>query len=251
MDMVDFGKELDYYCRSLIRILYPANCIWCQIPLILDEMYLCTRCSKAIEPLKKPVCARCAHLLPPYGSRRSLCSACRSERPYYDRGFALVKYEDPTKVIFHQIKFQKKFWLLKIFSELLKDFSSSVELTGYDMVVPVPLDSARERERGFNQAFIIAQMLKRTRKEIALPIFKVLKKRKKTPPQSQLKRRERLVNLEGAFSIKKRGSLRGKYVLLVDDIFTTGSTMNECAKILKEGGAERVDFFAIARSSSI
>lgn len=249
--MVEFGKEFNYYCRSLIRIIYPANCVLCKIPLVLDETYLCIKCFETIEPLKKPVCVKCAHLLPPYGTERSLCSNCRSERPYYNRGFALVKYDDRTKSIFHQIKFQKKFWLMNIFSKLITCFSSSAELANYDMIVPVPLDPRRERERGFNQARIIAQILKQANKKNAILISDALIKRKKTPSQSQLKRQERLVNLEGAFSAKKRGYVRGKHVLLVDDIFTTGSTMNECAKILKEDGAERVDFLAIARSSSI
>lgn len=246
--MVDFGREARYYYRSLVRILYPAYCVLCRIPLVLDEIDLCTPCTRTIEPLKKPTCLKCVQLLPPYGNNSSLCSACRSKRPHYDRGFALVRYEDPIKTIFHQIKFQKKSWLLRIFSKLIKDLASSIEVTNYDMIVPIPLDSRRERERGFNQALIIAQMLERTRQKNRLQVSKTLRKKKKTLPQSQLKREERLVNLEGAFLIKQQGLVRGKHILLVDDIFTTGSTVNECAKILKENGAERVDFLTIARS---
>ena len=78
-----------------------------------------------------------------------------------------------------------------------------------------------------------------------------IQKKKKTPPQSQLKRQERLNNLAGAFCLKKKSTVRGKRILLVDDIFTTGSTINECAKILKASGAERVDFFTIARSQAL
>ncbi|MBI4358842.1 MAG: ComF family protein [Candidatus Omnitrophica bacterium] len=116
------------------------------------------------------------------------------------------------------------------------------------MIIPVPLDSRRARERGFNQALIIAKMLKRTDKKNTPPIVPLLRKVKKTLPQSQLRREERLNNLAGAFTIRKQRGIRGKQILLVDDIFTTGSTINECTKVLKEAGADRVDFFTIARS---
>ena len=247
--MLDFGTELNYYWRSFIRILYPANCVLCQIPLMIEEIHLCISCVKKIEPLKVPICLRCARSLAPYGNHRLICSQCRSERPYYDRGFALVPYEEPIKNIFHQIKFQKKLWLIKIFSGLLERLPSS-EMINYEMIVPVPLDSRRERERGFNQALIIAQMLSGLNLKNTPQIKKVLAKKKRTLPQSQLKREERLNNLENVFSLRQRGAVRGKQVLLVDDIFTTGTTINECARILKEDGAERVDFFTIARSQS-
>ena len=145
------------------------------------------------------------------------------------------------------MKFQKKLWLLKVFSEPLEQFSHSTQLKNYDVLVPVPLDTRRERERGFNQALMIAQILAGKNRK-GIPIRQILRKRKRTLPQSQLKRQERLSNLNGAFLVKKRGSVRGKQLLLIDDIFTTGSTINECAKILKEDGAERVDFLTIARS---
>src|SRR3989338_4551346 len=241
--MLSFGTELNHYLRSLIRILYPAVCILCRIPLVLEETYLCALCAQKIEPIKTPKCLRCAHSLPPYGIYKSLCSSCRSQRPYYDHGFALVPYEEPVRTIFHQIKFQKKLWLLKIFSEALRHFSNSIEIKNYEMIIPVPLDGTRYRKRGFNQALVIAQMLKHLSQENSIEVSELLKKRK-TLPQSQLKRAERLNHLENAFSLKKRGCVRGKQILLVDDIFTTGSTINECAKILKEDN-NQTHFFVL------
>ena len=247
--MLEFGTEFNYYWRSLVRILYPAYCALCRVSLVLEETHLCSPCSLKIEPLKAPTCLRCARALPPYGNHRSVYSQCRSERPYYDRGFALVPYQEPIKDILHQIKFQKKLWLLKIFSNPLQDFSAS-EIRNYDLIVPVPLDSRRKRERGFNQALLIAQMLKRINQKNTPEIRTIIKKKKRTPPQSQLRRQERLHNLGDAFSLKEKSFARGKQILLVDDVFTTGSTINECAKILKENGADRVDFFTLARAQS-
>ena len=241
-------KDLSDYWRSFIRLLYPAHCLSCRVPLLIDETYLCSSCHQTIQLLKVPLCIRCASPLPPYGSYRSLCGPCSSHRPYYDRGFALVRYEEPVKTVFHHIKFGKKIWLLRLFAPLVEQCSNRLNVSDYDMLIPVPLDSKRQRERGFNQAQAIAGMLKRSNPNRNLGIREPLVKWKRTLPQSQLTRHERLKNVEGVFSVRKRSLVHGKHILLVDDIFTTGSTINECAKLLKEEGAERVDFFTIARS---
>jgi ComF family protein len=247
--MFSFGKEVHSYWQSFIRLVYPASCPVCEIPLLLYEPYLCSSCTLKIKAANGPKCAKCARILPPYGPSRHVCTTCTTGRPFYHRGFALVKYESPIKTIFHEIKFQNKPWLLKVFAAQLKEFAGSFPaLTTYDMMIPVPLDSKKARERSFNQARIIAQMLKRSVSENKIEIRNLIKKKKKTLPQSQLRRRDRLKNLIGAFSIKNRAAIKGKHILVVDDIFTTGSTVNECARLLKENGAERVDFFTLARS---
>lgn len=241
------GKELKRYWRSFLRIIYPASCTACHLPLYMSETDLCRMCREAIEVLKAPLCLKCASPLPPFGSPRATCSQCRSERRYFDRGFALVKYEEPVRTVMHQLKFHQKPWLLRVFSPWLEALDGSNRFRNYDLIVPVPLDRRRELERGFNQALMIARTLTRVNRNTG-PVRQILKKRKRTLPQSQLKREERLVNLNGAFSLQKRTRIAGKQVLLVDDIFTTGSTINECAKTLKEGGAECVDFLTLARS---
>lgn len=247
--MFDYGTEFNYYWRSFIRVLYPANCILCKTSLLLDELHLCLLCRQKIQPLPKPLCIKCARPIPLYEPFTS-CSSCRSERPHYDRGFALVEYDESTKSIFHQIKFEKKPWLFEIYQELLKNSLPSLGFGDYEMIVPVPLDGGRERKRGFNQALIVAKMIKQTQPADDLPIRKLIKKTKKTVPQSQLRRNQRLNNLNGAFRLDGSESISGSNILLIDDIFTTGSTVNECARILKEHGAQRVDFFTIARSNS-
>ena len=248
--MFDYGTEFSYWWRSLIRILYPATCVLCKTPLLLDELHLCILCKQKIQPLSVPTCLKCARPIPPYDSH-TICSSCRFERPYYDRGFALVEYDEPTRSILHQIKFEKKPWLFEIYLDLLQNLYSSFPFNNYEMIVPVPLDSRREQKRSFNQAIIIAQMLKHLNPSNPLPIKRFIKKTKKTTPQSQLRRSQRLTNLSGAFKLKGSDRVAGKNILLIDDVFTTGSTINECARILKENGAERVDFFTIARANSL
>ncbi|MBI1977143.1 MAG: ComF family protein [Candidatus Omnitrophica bacterium] len=248
--MFDFGKEFNSYWRSFIRLLYPASCVLCRTPLLIEESNICRECLQKIEHLKTPFCQKCARSLPPYGNYRSICSACRSEKPYFDHGFALVPYNEPVKQILHEVKFHKKLWLLQIFKNHLKNSLFSQELSHYDLLVPVPLDWWRIRERGFNQSMVIAEMVRNINSKNKLPVLNVLKKRKRTLPQSKLRREERLANLENAFCTDASPKIRGKHILLIDDIFTTGSTINECAKVLKQYGAEPVDFFTIARAES-
>lgn len=245
--MACLKEELLDYWKSLVRLLYPPACLLCRIPLVLSENHLCRFCTKKITPLQSPVCIKCSRPLPPYGKKRAVCQDCRSRRPAYDRGFSLVGYSEPVKQIFHEIKYRNKPWLLGIFSSFLNEFAKHYSLSAYDMMVPVPLDPKHQWSREFNQALILCQMLKKLSKRSPLTIQRVMAKKKKTPPQSQLGRAERLTNLSDAFEIKK-DSVRGKNILLIDDIFTTGSTVHECAKTLKERGASRVDFLTVARA---
>lgn len=247
--MFSFGKEVRAYWQSFIRLVYPASCPVCKIPLLLYEAYLCSSCVLKIKAVNHRNCVKCARALPPYGPSRNVCATCLNHRPFYRRGYAILKYESPVKTIFHEIKFQNKPWLLKVFASLVQEFTvSHPAFTAYDVMIPIPLDGQKVRERGFNQAEMIARMVQRSVPENKIEIRNLIQKRKKTLPQSQLKRHDRLKNLNGAFSIKNPHEIKGKHVLLIDDIFTTGSTINECAKLLKENGAECVDFFTLARS---
>jgi len=177
---------------------------------------------------------------------RSTCAPCRVHKPFYSRGFALVIYQKPTDKILHQIKFSRKPWLLAIFHDRLRDFASSPHMQTYDYLIPVPMDAGRQRERGFNQASIIARMISKWHPD-RVKVTDILKKKKHTLSQSQLTRLDRQRNLSGAFALKRNRAVTGKQILLIDDVFTTGSTLNECAKLLRSHGASRVDFLTIAR----
>jgi len=131
--------------------------------------------------------------------------------------------------------------MAKPLGDILKDCLQKEKFQG-DVVVPVPLHRSRERVRGFNQAELIAV-------RTGLPVLnRVLRRRKNTPSQTGLTRSERKRNLAGAFEL--RGDVRGRKMILVDDVYTTGSTMNEIARTLKRGGAERVEVLTVARVAS-
>ncbi len=239
-------KEIAKYWTTFLRLIYPSFCIFCEKPLSLDENYCCEPCVKALPMLRTPLCPKCASELPPFLARKSRCSSCRNITAYYDQGIAFFRYEDKIKTLLQHVKFSKKSWYLKIFLKFLSEIKFPISLGDYDMLVPVPMDSKRLREREFNQSELIAELIGRTKN--APPVESLLKKVRKTAPQSLLHRNERLVNLTEAFQVKKRFNLKNKKILLIDDVMTTGATINECARSLKEKGAKRVDFFSLART---
>jgi len=140
--------------------------------------------------------------------------------------------------IIHHLKYADRVSLAKPLGAILKECLQKERFQG-DVVVPVPLHRSRERIRGFNQAELIAV-------RTGLPVLnRMLRRRKNTPSQTGLTRSERKRNLAGAFEL--RGDVSGRRMILVDDVYTTGSTMNEIARTLKRGGAERVEVLTVAR----
>ncbi|MBI4387711.1 MAG: ComF family protein [Candidatus Omnitrophica bacterium] len=241
-------QEIKNYWTAFVRIIYPAFCLTCDSPLEIDERYLCALCHSRIPHLKEPLCQKCAAECPPFAPSNFRCSHCRSIKSHYHRGTALFPYRDEVKTILHAIKFEKKPWYLKIFKEAIAKAALPLPIAEYDLIVPVPADPKRKRERDFNPAYLIAETVAQS--SPGSRIRAILKKVKSTPPQSDLDRVKRLVNLSGAFRLSWHTDVRNQKILLVDDIVTTSATINECAKCLKEAGASRVDFFALARTGS-
>ena len=240
--------EFSRILTAFTRLIYPASCAVCRQDLEIKEKYLCSICAQTIELIRAPACKTCAKSIPPYLSQGKKCSECRSRKLHIDSGFATLTYNDTAKEIIHQAKFEKKFWLLDFFHPFLKSFSIRNEFRSYDLIVPVPLDGKRLKVRGFNQSLLIAQALAGSK--YSRKVKMVLKKSKHTEPQSQLHRSERLGNLAGAFRLSRFVSVLNRSILLVDDIVTSGATLEECARVLKIHGAKRVDFFALARTTN-
>lgn len=225
-----FQNVLPRYGEALLRLFYPSLCANCENLLELRESGLCVPCRGALEALR---------LLP--SEERIRLSFCHGHE-----GWALFRYEGVIKEVFHKIKFEKRRDLLRVFSHEISQFlQRRPRLAEYDCIVAVPLDLGRRLEREFNQSQMIATKVQE--------IFGIkqeagLIKKRSTPPQSLLGRRERHLNLNGVFSAASPHRIRGKSVLLVDDIFTTGATLEEAAKTLKAAGADRVGYFVLARS---
>ncbi len=211
--------------------MYPATCGACTVLLELDEKGLCSNCRSSLQRLRFPVEDSC--LPEPLG--------------WVDEGWTLFPYESPVKEILTGIKFARKRWLVRIFREAIDSFFEALAgETAYDVLIPIPLDHRKHFEREFNQSELIAGLIQ---KKAGIRLNRrVLAKRRHTLPQSQLSREERQINLKNAFRVQKGAQIRGKTVLLVDDVLTTGATSSEAARMLKNHGAKRVDVFALART---
>ena len=205
--------------------------------------FVCRRCLEGFEFASVVACPACHK----DNSTGEACSPC-SPNITINRQISLAEYHESNLLgkIIKSLKYDfseglenSLFYLIKKQIEADKHFFNN-----YDMIVPVPLHSKRIAERGFNQALLIANLLS---KEIGVPVSEALERIRYTKPQARFGREDRLINVKEAFSAVKNDSLSGKNIILVDDVYTTGATMNACAKALKLAGVERVMGWTLGR----
>ena len=159
---------------------------------------------------------------------------------------AAALYEGVLRTCIHNFKYKHQIYLVKtlgnILTGALKEFT---ELSGFNIIVPVPLHSKRKRERGFNQSLLLAKEIgKLYGSEISA---ENLTRNRTAVPQTELSKQERIKNVKGIFSVKDKSKFRGKNILLIDDVLTTGSTVNECSRVLLEAGAVSIFVVTVAR----
>jgi ComF family protein len=223
----------------IVSFVLPPICLGCDrlAPDRRLEMGLCVRCRGRLRPLTGPGCWRCARPLAgaalPRGFR---CETCRLRPPAFDRLVALWTYAPPFDGVIRAFKFGRLEFLGR---QLAPAFRARFAVEGLqaDLVTPVPLHWSRFWRRGYNQAERIARPLA---KSLGLPFRATLRKARRTPPQNRLPRERRITNLEGAFRPRRPSAWAGRRVLLIDDVVTTGATLQAAAECLKKAGATGV-----------
>jgi ComF family protein len=195
---------------------------------------LCAACDCDLPRLAAPRCPRCALDSP----RGEVCGRCLTEPPHYDATSAALAYEFPADTLVHALKFRGELALAGFLGRLLEE---TLETNAVDRVVPVPLSAARLRQRGYNHAAEIARHVARGRLDLAL-----CERNRETPPQMELPFAERRRNVRGAFRCTR--ALAGESIAVVDDVMTTGATLNEIAAVLKAAGAARVVNWVVTRT---
>ncbi len=207
---------------------------------------MCDACWKAIAVLTPPLCPGCGDPLPA-GRPPALCPRCRRGSSPISRSRAIGEYAGALREIVHALKYDKRRSIAPRLALLMKGAGEDV-LTGADAVVAVPLHWRRQWRRGFNQAALLAAHL-------GLPVWGALRRLRATSPQVALVARDRRVNVRNAFGIARRlpwgtawpARLEGRIVVLVDDVSTTGATLEACARVLREAGAREVRALTAAR----
>jgi competence protein ComFC len=208
---------------------------------------VCQDCWNKVKAIEDPFCAVCGY---PFVSKNieqgALCGSCRHQLFAFDFARSYSSFSDPLKEIIHQFKYGGHLSLARPLGRCLEAvYQSFPESFRSDVIIPVPLHKARERERGFNQAAELAKQLSRlTRIPFQSGWFV---RARPTEVQAGLTRRQRRMNLKGAFQVSSSAVLANRSVLLLDDVFTTGATLNECATILKGSGCRLVNVLTIAR----
>jgi ComF family protein len=226
---------------------FPPQCLLCRKSLsALDEAYFCAPCGGEFSYISGPLCPRCGiPFISPEGEDH-LCSRCIGRAPLFDRARAVGEYDGSLRTAIHRFKYDCRSLLAEPLGHLLAERGRQL-LKGdaYDVVLPVPLHPRRLRQRGFNQSLFLARQVGQQWGIIVET--EGLKRIRWTDPQTMLPVKERMHNVRGAFVYSGRG-VENRAVVLIDDVYTSGSTVDECARVLKRSGAKRVDVLTVART---
>lgn len=224
---------------GLLSLLFPPRCEVCGM---LQEPVVCAGCRAQFQRITEPCCRQCGLPFDPAAKTAMHCPECRDDPPAFDAARAAEIYSGTLRRAIHLFKYDG----VRAMASALGQFTlESVELPfPVDCLCPVPLHPKREAMRGFNQSGLLAEVLG---DGWGVPVDAGLLARvQNTPPQMSLPAEERRRNIRGAFAVV--GNASGRVVGLVDDVFTTGSTLRECSRILKRAGAKRVLVITVART---
>jgi len=242
--------------NSLIDLIYPPRCSLCQA-FLQDKAVLhggpdlpfCETCFKDFTEIKSPICSLCGRPFSDGTEQDRVCEDCLRKRPSYDIARAPYLYDGALMTAIHELKYAQRSHLADSLGSLLASFAQTWigELKG-SLVMPVPLHPRRLRARGFNQSLLLARCV--ASKTCADLDFLSLRRTRFTKPQTELSSEERKRNVRKAFEVVNREAVKERTILLVDDVATTGSTLNECAKALRRAGADGVLCLVVARTST-
>jgi ComF family protein len=232
------------FVDALLVVLLAPRCASCHNALDHPTRGpVCSACWNSILPLTPPLCDRCGDPLATWRTTSvplARCARCRRVARPIDRSRAIGAYDGALRAVIHAFKYDGRRSLAKPLGDLMRTRGAEV-VEGADVAVPVPLHAARRRQRGFNQAEDLAW-------HVGLPVVAALDRRRRTAAQADLAAAKRHGNVRGAFSLRDRGvAVADRVVVLIDDVSTTGATLDACARVLKDAGAREVRALTAAR----
>jgi ComF family protein len=232
--------------RAIASLFYPPACTICSENVAAGK-YLCQECETKIVRIVPPFCAKCSE--PFSGAITSAfdCANCAHRALHFDAAVARFRSRGIARRVILDFKYGRQFHLRHLVGEWLFAALDDDRLRGrqFDAIIPVPLHPARERQRGFNQAALLAELVSA---RMSIRARAVLERVRYTTTQTAFDRAERMENLRGAFRLRRNTDVRGLRVLLIDDVLTTGATLSECARVLKKAGATCVHAATAARA---
>ena len=233
--------------KGLVALVFPHSCHLCGALLDSgDDARLCQNCMQQLAFIQSPLCAQCGM---PYNTlyraTDHCCSHCIVSPPSFDSARSLLRYRAPVPELLHRLKYHAESPSIGAIEYLIKQKHPITLPEAPDLIIPVPLHKHRLKKRGFNQSLLLARLaFPDYRRKIALNL---LLRVKNTTSQTGLSGVKRRRNVKNGFQVRNRQALAGKTICLVDDVYTTGATVSECSKILKNNGASTVHVWTLAR----
>ena len=240
-------EQLRRLLSPLAASVFPDLCPLCREPLPHAGSRFCATCEANLVPISHPFCPRCGE---PFAAKIGLdhpCGRCRKRQPPFARARGFGLYQGPLAEAIRRLKYRAEFSLTRCLSGILEEaFGREFGKETYDLVIPVPLHHRRLRTRGFNQAILLGRGLAQAH-GLRLDC-RNLQRVRDTAPQFGLSVRQREENVKGAFALRRPELVAGRRVLLLDDVYTTGATAKECARMLKRAKAASIDVLTLARA---
>lgn len=240
-------QSCNRWLESFLAFLYPEVCQICRLERAgREEGFVCGHCRRKAQLIQPPFCERCGLPYPGDITTAFECGNCREMDLHFQSARSAVIAGGFMLDVIHRYKYKREVWFEPFLAGLLVSQAAPALARGkWDMIVPVPLHTAKQRERGFNQAVRLAARLSQALK---IPLNGGLLQRvQATRTQTLLSRPQRAANVNRAFAPRSAQKLRGSRVVLVDDVFTTGATTSACARILRSLGAGEVCVWTVAR----
>lgn len=210
--------------EQLLNLIYPKVCGICGKG---KATYLCKKCENKLKTIAI------------FGKDEYMCK-------HFENHYYIFKYDNLIRKLIIDYKFNEKPYLYRSFLEFLNNYQKEyIQFKIYDIIIPVPISKKRKKERGYNQSLLIARKIS-SKEKIKLG-DKVISKVKNNNTQSKLNKEERAENVKNVYKITSNKEIINKNILLIDDIYTTGATLNECSRMLKQAGAKKIDVLTIAK----
>lgn len=235
-----------FFSLNLLDLVFPCNCVSCGgLPESEHWRYVCGTCVGRLEWVGTEYCRRCGYPYAGGPGRGSVCAKCRELEPYFDAGRSLFLHRGPGGALVRALKYRGALYLRADLLNLVAAVPDLREYVQGATLVPVPLYALRERERGFNQACFLAGIVAEACG--AHGVEELLLRIRNTGTQTQLSREERMANVKKAFAIRDTAHVKeGHTYIIVDDVYTTGATLNACAEQLFRAGATDIRVLTLA-----
>ena len=231
----------------LLHIFFPNTCYGCKRDLPWKQTEpLCCACQKAVQSVGSLYCLRCGKPLPDGGAHCYQCRGSKAEHFKCKIIRSAVVFSPQMRELIHCFKYADQPYLADFLAEWMnKEWDKYPDLADAQLIIPVPLYKKKQKQRGYNQSELLARILAKKR-NLPLDTTSLIRSRN-TPSQTKFGREGRLENMTGAFACINASAVKGKIVLLIDDVATTGATLEGCAQALKDSGAKKVIAYTLAR----